>query len=270
MSEYPDEAIREAVVNAVVHRDYSPVARSSQIRIQMFPDRLEVQSPGGLHGPVSEENLEEAQSTRNQLLMRFLEEQGLVENRGSGIRAMMAAMREARLEPPRFRDSRSYFRVTFKNASLMNPNAVNWLNRFAGYQISDDQRMALVYLRHNERMTNSDYRRLNNVYDTIRATRDLRELTDQGLIRMHGTRRWAYYTLTSDSETPVAAVRGDIEESKILEYVRQHGSITRRDCQVLLGGQPSHASYRLRRMVKEGNLQKHGRRRWTHYTLPRS
>lgn len=82
MLEYPEEAVREAIINAVAHRDYSSYARGSQIRIQMFADRLEAQSPGGLFGPVNEENLEETQSTRNQLLMRLLEEVGLVENRG--------------------------------------------------------------------------------------------------------------------------------------------------------------------------------------------
>ena len=52
-------------------------------------NRLEVESPGGLYGTVNEDNLEEAQFTRNQLLMRFPEDLELLENRGSGIRAMI-------------------------------------------------------------------------------------------------------------------------------------------------------------------------------------
>jgi len=264
MLEYPEEAAREAIVNAVAHRDYSPYARGSQIRIQMFADRLEVQSPGGLFGPVNEENLEETMSTRNQLLMRLLEEVGLVENRGSGIRAMIAAMREARLEPPRFHDTRNYFRVTFKNNALMTPEALRWLNQFAGHPLSDNQRMALVYLRDNERMTNSDYRRLNNVYDTAQATRELRELVETGLVRMHGTRRWAYYTLAVEAAPP-PPIKLEPEEEQILAYIKKKGSISRGECQDLLNVSPTRAAYLLKRLRNKGMLRMEGTRRWARY-----
>jgi len=267
LSEYPEEAIREAVVNAVAHRDYSPMARGSQIRLQMFADRLEIQSPGGLYGAVNEDNLEESQSTRNQLLMRFLEELGMVENRGSGIRAMIAAMREARLEPPRFHDSRNFFQVTFKNTSLMNAEAVRWLNQFGGYPLNDNQRMALVYLRYNERMTNSDYRRLNNVYDTTQATRELRELVERGLIEMHASRRWAYYTLAASPEERAEVRPIGTDEQRVLQYVRERGSVNRGECQTLLGVSPRRVSYLLKQMCNAGYLKRTGQRRWTRYTL---
>src|SRR3990170_4683801 len=68
ISEYPEEAVREALINAIAHRDYSPYMVGSQVRIEMFADRLEIMTPGGLFGPVNESNLESTQSTRNQLL----------------------------------------------------------------------------------------------------------------------------------------------------------------------------------------------------------
>ncbi|MEA3310026.1 MAG: ATP-binding protein, partial [Chloroflexota bacterium] len=198
--EYPEEAVREAIANAVAHRDYSPLAQGGQVRIEMYADRLVIITPGGLHGPVNEDNLEEELATRNQLLMRLLEETGVVENRGSGIPMMISAMREAHLEPPQFRDTRASFRVVFKNHTLLDVETVAWLNQFAGYPLTDAQRMALAYLRANARMTNSDYRRLNNT-STVEATRELRDLVDLRLIEMHGTRRWAYYTLVKNIET---------------------------------------------------------------------
>ena len=70
--EYPGEALREAIINAFAHRDYSHYAHGSQIQIRMFADRLEIQSPGGLYGPVTVENLEYEQSTRNAALMRIM------------------------------------------------------------------------------------------------------------------------------------------------------------------------------------------------------
>jgi ATP-dependent DNA helicase RecG len=57
--EYPEEALREAIVNALVHRDLSPLARGTQVQIQMYPDRLEIWNPGGLFGPVSTDRLGE-------------------------------------------------------------------------------------------------------------------------------------------------------------------------------------------------------------------
>lgn len=229
--EYPEEAVREAIVNAVAHRDYSPRARGSHVRIEMYADRLEVITPGGLYGPVNEDNLEEETSTRNQLLVRLLEETGLVENRGSGIPMMIAAMREAHLEPPSFRDSRASFRVVFKNHTLLDPETVTWLNQFVGYPLSDAQRMALAYLRANSRMTNSDYRRLNNT-STVESTRDLREMVDLELIEMHGTRRWAHYTLaeSDESETPKQKTYVDLElnarQMRAMQYLEEHGEIT--------------------------------------------
>jgi ATP-dependent DNA helicase RecG len=193
--EYPEEAIREAIINAVAHRDYSPFVIGSQVRIEMFADRVEVISPGGLFGPMSIANLEIAQASRNQLLIRLLSEVGLVENRGSGIRAMIAAMREAHLEPPKFEDHRHSFKVIFSNQTLLDQESIQWLNQYADLAINSRQRTALVYLRKHNQMTNADYCRLNNV-DSVTATRDLKNLVENNLAKMIGTRRWAYYELT--------------------------------------------------------------------------
>ena len=86
ITEYPRESLRESIANAVAHRDYSPYVRGSYIQIRMFADRLEVQSPGGLFGNVTVDNLEDEHSTRNARLMRMMEDMQVVENRGSGMR----------------------------------------------------------------------------------------------------------------------------------------------------------------------------------------
>ncbi|HEX7434971.1 MAG TPA: ATP-binding protein, partial [Anaerolineaceae bacterium] len=70
--EYPEEALREALVNAVAHRDSSSYVLGSQVRIEMYADRLVIISPGRLFGPVSLTNLKTAQASRNQLLDRLL------------------------------------------------------------------------------------------------------------------------------------------------------------------------------------------------------
>ncbi|MEA3344888.1 MAG: ATP-binding protein [Chloroflexota bacterium] len=264
--EYPEEAVREAIVNAVAHRDYSPLAQGSHVRIEMYADRLMVFTPGGLHGPVNEDNLEEELATRNQLLMRLLEETGLVENRGSGIPMMITSMREAHLEPPQFHDTRASFRVIFKNHTLLDPETVTWLNQFALYPLIDAQRMALAYLRINRRMTNSDYRRLNNT-TTVEATRELRGLVDLGLIEMHGTRRWAYYTLSVLPQP--REVQPVSDEERILAYLQEHEAITNSECRELLGlgDDERRARYVLSKMVKRELIRKVGEKRWTRYEL---
>jgi len=264
--EYPVEALREAVVNAVAHRDYSDYVRGSYIQIRLFADRLEIQSPGGLHGNVTEENLEEEQSTRNRMLMRFMEDSRLVENRGSGIRAMIEATRRANLEPPKFHDKRSSFWVTFHNHTLMGPAEVEWLNQFADRSLTDSQRLALVYLRSNERMTNGDYRRLNHV-ETVAANRELRRLVQSGLVSQHGTKRGAYYTL-SPLIRVMRAVRLTEEEEKIMAFVRENSSIGNVECRNLLGVKLHRAWYLLRKLSNRGLLKKEGDRRTARYVMP--
>jgi len=136
--EYPQEALREVLANAVAHRDYSSNAVGSQVQIKMFANRLEVISPGGLHGIVNVDNIEDEASTRNARLMRIMEDMRVVENRGSGINAILSAMREANLEPPTFVDRRTSFCVTLNNHTRQPPgrnfvvlSAKSWSSRKA-------------------------------------------------------------------------------------------------------------------------------------------
>jgi ATP-dependent DNA helicase RecG len=264
--EYPREALREALANAVAHRDYSPYVRGSYIQIRMFADRLEIQSPGGLFGNVTVENLEEEHSTRNARLMRMMEDMHVVENRGSGIRAMLQAMREANLEPPRFDDRRASFLVTFRNHTLMNPEAIAWLNQFAQVPLNDRQRLTLVYLRQHEFITNADYRRLNRV-DAMAAGQELRGLVEASLVEPHGASRWTSYTLRVPRERSEQKLL-QADEEKILTYVREHGTINNAECRELLRVEDKRAWYLLNKLRRHGLLRQMGRGRWSRYTLP--
>jgi ATP-dependent DNA helicase RecG len=263
--EYPEEAVREAVVNAVAHRDYSGFVRGSYIQIRLFADRLEVQNPGGLYGNVSVETLEEEQSTRNRVLMRLMEDLHLVENRGSGIRTMLSVIRNANLEPPRFQDKRSSFWVTFHSHTLMNPESIAWLNQFADQPLNDHQRLALAYLHHHNHMTNSEYQRLNHV-DSVTANRELHSLVQLKLVDQHGTRRWAYYTLKIPIEVEVV-VPPQTDEEKILAYVKKYGSIDNSKCRDFLHVNMQRSSYLLKKMYKRGLLKRDGKHRWVVYRL---
>ena len=89
-SEYPMPVVREAIVNAIAHRDYS--IRGEGIRILMFRDRLEIYSPGRLPGHVTLENLKEERYSRNEAVVAVLSDLGYIERLGYGIDRMMATM----------------------------------------------------------------------------------------------------------------------------------------------------------------------------------
>jgi ATP-dependent DNA helicase RecG len=227
---YPQEVVREAVCNAVAHRDYSSYVRGSYIQIRMFANRLEIQSPGGLFGNVTVENIEEEHSTRNARLMRMMEDMHLVENRGSGIKAMLHAMRHANMEPPRFDDRRSSFKVVFMNHTLMNPEAVSWLNQFRGVHLDDRQRLALVFLRHHDAIANSEYRRLTHV-DALMAGQELRGLVQSGLVEQRGAGRWTSYVLKTRDTSPGAT--GEVTRQVPDKYPTSTRQVTPQEVSVL-------------------------------------
>ncbi len=107
----PPAAVREAVVNAVAHADYSQ--RGAPIRISVFDDRLEVESPGLLPFGLTVDDLRRGVSKlRNRVIGRVLHELGLMEQWGSGIQRMTAACEEAGLAPPGLEEIGTRFRVT--------------------------------------------------------------------------------------------------------------------------------------------------------------
>lgn len=114
--EYPLDALREAVLNALVHRDYSIHTENMPIQLTMYADRVEIRNPGGLYGRLTVDRLGEMQSdTRNPFLVTAMEAMGQTENRYSGIPRIRLAMQEAGLPQPVFEDRRSEFVVCLYN-----------------------------------------------------------------------------------------------------------------------------------------------------------
>lgn len=124
--DYPPVAVREALTNALMHRDYSPAARGTQVQLNIFADRLEIVNPGGLYGTVTLFSLGSAgvSSSRNQFLSRLLEvtpyEDGgfVAENRGSGYQEILSQLEREMLPPPIPADRLDSFSLTFERRRM--------------------------------------------------------------------------------------------------------------------------------------------------------
>ncbi len=120
--------MREAIVNAIAHRDYS--IRGEGIRLLMFADRFEVYSPGRLPGHVTIDNMKDERYSRNEAVVAVLSDLGYIERLGYGIDRMLAAMQEAGLRAPVFEEMSAGFRVTLYSASdelvVSQPEAQQW------------------------------------------------------------------------------------------------------------------------------------------------
>lgn len=114
--EYPIKAVREAIVNALVHRDYSVHTENVPIRIEMYRDRMEIISCGGLYGKITIDSLGKVTpETRNAALANILELLDVTENRYSGIPTIRAEFRDAGLPAPIFSVRHGEFIVEMKN-----------------------------------------------------------------------------------------------------------------------------------------------------------
>ena len=114
--QYPMTAVREAVLNALVHRDYSFHTEGMPIQLVMYTDRMEIINPGGLYGRLTVDQLGQAQpDTRNPALVTAMETLGKTENRYSGIPTIRHAMQAYGLPLPIFLDTRGTFKTVLLN-----------------------------------------------------------------------------------------------------------------------------------------------------------
>lgn len=191
-TEYPLSVVREAIVNAVAHRDYA--IRGDNIRVLMFSDHMEIYSPGRLPGHVTLDNLLQERYSRNEAIVQALSDLGFVERLGYGIDRMVAAMAEAGLPAPVFEETVAGFKVTLhgRGDDLVSAEAApRWGNR----RLNPRQERALAYLAEHGAITNREFRELAPDVSDETIRRELADMVDQGLIVKVGDRKATYYIL---------------------------------------------------------------------------
>jgi predicted HTH transcriptional regulator len=171
--ELPPEAVREAIINAVVHADYSQPG--APIRIALYDDRLEVESPGLLPFGLTVDDVRRGVSKlRNRVIGRVFHELGLIEQWGSGVQRMTHACRHAGLPDPELEEIGLRFRVTLRSERVAAPYA------------DDLDRSILDLLADGRGRSTAEI--AGHLVRSTRATRTrLRALVGRGLLREVGS-----------------------------------------------------------------------------------
>ena len=187
----PNDTLREAIVNAFIHRSFRV---NQPIQIIRYSNRLEITNPG--YSLKSPEHLGEPGSElRNQYISSIFHETNLAETKGSGIKTMREQMKKAKLMPPTFESNRetNQFTIRLLFHHLLGKDDIEWLSLFAKYELNNEQKLSLIFIRELGAIDNITYRQLNSDITSRKATVDLHRMCENGLFELRGQRRNAYY-----------------------------------------------------------------------------
>ncbi len=185
--DYPLEALREAVANALLHRDYASAGR---VMIRVYDDRVLITSPGGLPKGVSIDDLSRdphPSKLRNPLLAEAFYFASLVERWGSGTTRMASACAAQGLPAPDFAQISGELHVTFHKDAFND-------ERLQRMELSERQRQAVRHAREKGSISNAEYRALMGLSDRT-ASRDLEALVDKDIMTRTSTGRLTRYRL---------------------------------------------------------------------------
>ena len=185
--EYPRFAVREALVNAVAHRDYRITGR--RIELRMYADRLEIISPGGLPGYMTVDNLVDEHFSRNPRLVNGLFQWGYIEELGLGIDQMIEEMLQAGHPPPEFRATPHSFTVVLSN-KRDRTTSPRWTR-----SMNERQARAVNFVRESGSITNREYRQLCPDVSPETLRLDLVDLVERGVLLKIGSKKGTYYIL---------------------------------------------------------------------------
>lgn len=192
--ELPPDAIGEAIVNAIAHRDYHS---NASVEVRLFADRLEIWNPGSLPGTLTIDSLrtDHPSVPYNPLLAESLYLARYIERVGSGTQTMIELCREVGLPEPQFEQRGGSFVATIWR---------DWLTPevLAGYNLSERQLKAVAHIKGTGRITNSEYQEITGVIRKT-AARDLDDLVEKGVFVRMGEKRGSYYILTQLSHNHI-------------------------------------------------------------------
>ena len=265
LPEYPEPVLREAIVNALAHRDYG--LTGATVDVTVWDDRIAVRSPGPLPGHITLDNMRAEHYSRNPRIMRVLKILGLVEEYGDGIDRMYREMEARLLEPPVFEATASSVTVTLRNRMLVDVEDQVWLNQLGRDDTTADERRALVAARREGAVTPRDLRSMLPEADVDAL---LARLLAKGLLTRVGRRGGTRYVL-SDAMVRLAGSPGLAAQNRrrqsLLDEIRRRGSLSTTEAATLLDAAPAVARGMLNELVRVGLARAAGRTRARRYYL---
>ncbi len=208
----PKRVIREALVNALMHRNYRS---HSPVQVIRYSNRIEVRNQGYSLKPV--ELLGQPGSVpRNPTIASVLHDTKQAETKGSGIRVMREFMLTANLSPPTFDSRRDHdqFTATFLLHHFLDSADIGWLECFKDEHLSDDEARILIHAREMGQVSNAVCRDYTGL-DTLGVSRILKRLRNIGLIEQHAHGQATFYTPTMRLIDPESYdTKRSVEESK--------------------------------------------------------
>lgn len=262
--EYPEDAVREAVVNAIMHRDYSPMAQGGQIQVNMYKDRLEILNPGGLYGDVILQSLSSpgATSTRNQTLAKLLEctpfHGGMVaENRGTGYSLINRLLLDNGNGEPEIYSTLNTFCVTFRSSdtsklpdSRRDPRYARWSNR------PDADYSAPQGLSHGELTATPHPKIIPFPQSTIHGT----ELSNQEMYNRYAKDvpglDDAYARILGIHSEPLTTSGESSLEATLIRLLMERGVAQTPELVKATGAPRSTVTYQLRKMLNKGIIER--------------
>ncbi|WP_375388811.1 ATP-binding protein [uncultured Amnibacterium sp.] len=259
--EIPLDAVREALVNALAHRDYSSFAESEQVRVELYSNRLEIVSPGGIWGGRTERELFDGGSrSRNATLTRLLEDvptgrsdQMVSENAGVGLRLMVGSMKQRGLPVPSLTARPTFFSALLSRHGLLDPGTIEWLAGIGASALDERSRAVLALVSTGRKIDDQTVRAQLDM-DSFDALTLMRTLARDGWLSegrngrfLAGPRATGQLPLEVPSveslrADPLLALLGGGTEMSIQELARETG----------IG--LSTLRYRLRGMVERGQI----------------
>ena len=186
---YPEDACREAFVNAVAHRDYSIEGRP--IEILVFNDRLEIRNPGRLLSTVKLSELRRGagvHDSRNTYIARVLRELGYMQEMGEGIRRISALMNGHEMAPPKINSVDRSFLMSFSQRNIFSPHEQRWLDAFQGFDLSREEKLIVLLGRGGKLISTSQIWEILDLVDTDEYRRIIEMLQTKGLLSSQVTR----------------------------------------------------------------------------------
>lgn len=271
----PEKVMREAVANALVHRDYSELG---PVHVRLGDENLRVASPGGFPRGVTLNNLLDESRPRSVVLADAFKRAGVVDRAGRGIPDMYTALLRAGRGEPDYTTSTQTSVVMVAPTSDADLELVRFVLEFEDQQARS---LSLIELRLLHEIKSTGSASLPELADALTMTpASLRgpsaRLVEAGLLEVHGHGRNRQYHLSSgfyafaeDRNAYVRVRPADPiqQEQAVLSYVEAYGSITRAQAAELCMLTPPQARRLLKRLTETGALELRGERRLAHYVL---